>query len=690
MPNEQLNLEWVIKAVNDTKAGVDSALTDYKRLGSGAAAASKQGDTIGGMQQQQRMSGLHTRISQLTGAFRKFGLELETIDLYFISGFKVVGLFKLLEFAKQSIFAFEDMRKGMIGIQLATEQGGQLMENSMVTFNNLLKMGKLGAVDLAEAMRNLLKRGMDTQDVEKVIKVLTMSGTVFGTQHGVPLGEAVKRSTEGLLLEISNLVDATRLTKNLKNVFEDYGKTIGKTGDELDRYEKNLAIVAWMIQENIGLAEKYTVANTGVTAALSEFAVEWDKIKRGVGEGLNVPITLVVKKTTATMQSINQSIQDLATSLSFGKMFLNVPADVLYTSYKKFVDTAFKGTGELGEKVAQEFKDAWSRTMLVQDQPEWMSESRADGQPEIYSYETFLEKLKRNLSNLYAGLKEMVTREGTSLKETIIAPFKEGGDELSRYQRDFANLVNETFGNDSVVARILGLKGAVDQLSTSLASAFNPAVMDALERSKLIFSSGDILSQHLSGYTSNQGMNQTYTTGSQMWWNKKEETGGMDFGKRIDAEKLEQAQKAGEKIAQAFSYPIERGISDVFFSLFSGEKSSFAEMARNFGLAIGRAISDALAETLVAPVKKIMTSMFTSMMGNMAGGGLAGLFTTSPSTSSPITSEGSLTVNAPVTVYANDVDSFARTLKQTSKLTASLFSKEMQRSRAMEKQFKPK
>ena len=144
------------------------------------------------------------------------------------------------------------------------------------------------------------------------------------------------------------------------------------------------------------------------------------------------------------MQSINQSIQDLATSLSFGKMLLNVPADVLYTSYKKFVDTAFKGTGEFGEKVAQEFKDAWSRTMLVQDQPEWMSESRADGQPEIYSYETFLEKLKRNLSNLYAGLKEMVTREGTSLKETIIAPFKEGGDELSRYQRDFANLVNET------------------------------------------------------------------------------------------------------------------------------------------------------------------------------------------------------------------------------------------------------
>ena len=69
MAREQLNLEWVIKVVNDTKAGIDSALTDYKRLGSGAAAASKQGDTIGGTQQQQRMSGLHTRITQLTRSF---------------------------------------------------------------------------------------------------------------------------------------------------------------------------------------------------------------------------------------------------------------------------------------------------------------------------------------------------------------------------------------------------------------------------------------------------------------------------------------------------------------------------------------------------------------------------------------------------------------------------------------------
>lgn len=651
MAGEQLNLEWVIKVVNDAKAGIDSAVADYKRLGGAAAGASKQGDTIGGAQQQQRMSGLHTRITQLTGAFRKFGIELETIDLYFISGFKVVGLFKLLEFAKQSVLAFENYRKGIIGIQLAAETSSQTMEDSMTAFNNLLKMGKIGAVDLAESVRNLLKRGMDTKDVEKVIRVLTMSGTVFGTQHGVPLGEAVKRSTEGLLLELSNLVDATRLTKNLKNVFEDFAKTIGKTGDALDAHEKNLAIVAWMTQENIGLADKYAIANTGVTAALSEFAVTFDKIKRGMGEGLSVPVTLVIKKTSATMEAFNQSLQDLAAGISFGKMLIKLPADVLYASYKGFMENLVKDLPE-------QFKKAWSHTMLVNT-------------PKV------------------EGLSTSGTW-GIDTTNAFIAALKAGKEELYNYQRDFANLVNETFGNDSTVAKILGLKGAVDQLSTSMASAFNAPVMDALERAKSIFSSSDILSQHLAGFQYTQGMTQDYITGSQMWWNKKEDTGGMDFGKIIDARKLEQARKAGEKIAQAFSYPLERGISDVFFGLFTNQKKSFTEMARNFGLAMGRAISDALAEALMMPVKKIMTSMFTSMAGNLFGGSLGNLFTAKPDLPVSTALPDTITINSPITVHANDTNSFAKTLKQTSKLAAGLMVKEMRKSRNMEKQFRRK
>ena len=608
MAGEQLNLEFLVKVINDTKAGMDSVIADYKRLGAATASASKQGDTIGGIQQQQRMSGLHTRITQLTGAFRKLGVELETIDLYFISGFKVVGLFKLLEFAKQSVLAFEDYRKGIIGIQLATEQSGQSMEESMTTFNNLLKMGKIGAVDLAEAVRNLLKRGMDTKDVEKVIRVLTMSGTVFGTQHGVPLGEAVKRSTEGLLLEISNLVDATRLTKNLKNVFEDYGKTIGKTGDQLDQYEKNLAIVAWMTQENIGLAEKYSQANVGVTSALSEFGVTFDKLKRQVGTGLSVPVAWTVKGTTSLLEGFMVDFDMLASAIKAQNLMISIPVE-------------FVGAAGLG------FSKGW-------------------------------------FSELFKSFQEIRVSPHNIEDNPISTAFNEAKGKLHELQYAVDDFYSTTFGRESSIYKLIGM-GKIDVI-------LNPVISRDVSNA---FSGTDIFNQGLSG---------------QMWWNKKEETGGMDFGKRIDAEKLEQARKAGEKIAQAFSYPLERGVSDGFFGLFTNKKKSITEMARNFGLAMGRAISDALAEALMMPVKKIMTSMFTSMVGSMAGGSLGNLFTakTALPTSTPI--PDSITINSPITVHANDTNSFAKTLKQTSKLAAGLMVKEMRKSRNMEKQFRRK
>ena len=616
MAGEQLNLEFLVKVINDTKAGMDSVIADYKRLGAATASASKQGDTIGGAQQQQRMSGLHTRITQLTGAFRKFGIELETIDLYFISGFKVVGLFKLLEFAKQSVLAFEDYRKGIIGIQLATEQSGQSMEESMTTFNNLLKMGKIGAVDLAEAVRNLLKRGMDTKDVEKVIRVLTMSGTVFGTQHGVPLGEAVKRSTEGLLLEISNLVDATRLTKNLKDVFKDYGKTIGKTGDQLDQYEKNLAIVAWMTQENIGLAEKYSQANVGVTAALSEFGVTFDKLKREIGEGLNIPVTWTVKGATSLLEGFMYDFNLLNAAIKTQNLYLGIPIKFISSTGWAFIKDLFAG----GNIFTQEFTT----------------------EPIVSAFK---------------------------------AAFTAAKQEVLSFSQELDNIIYDTFGENSLMYKIFGQGMVKVDIVPSISNLAASQIKEWQGLSARAFSGTDILNQHLS---------------ENMWWNKKEETGGTDFGKMIDARKLEQARKAGEKIAQAFSYPLERGISDVFFGLFTGQKKSFAEMARNFGLAMGRAISDALAEALMMPVKKIMTSMFTSMAGSVLGGGLGNLFTakTAIPTSTPI--PDSITINSPITVHANDTNSFAKTLKQTSKLAAGLMVKEMRKSRNMEKQFRRK
>src|SRR3972149_4002312 len=158
MAAEPLNLEFVIRAINEAKAGVDSAISDFKRLSGAATAAGKPMESIGGTQQQQRMSGLHTRITQLTGAFRKLGVELETIDLYFISGFKVLGLFKLIDFTKQSILQAENYSNALRGIAAMARSTGEEVETVFQAINKLAEDGRIPVQDLAEAMRNLLPK----------------------------------------------------------------------------------------------------------------------------------------------------------------------------------------------------------------------------------------------------------------------------------------------------------------------------------------------------------------------------------------------------------------------------------------------------------------------------------------------------------------------------------------------------
>mgnify|MGYP001574958566 FL=1 len=567
MASEQLNLEWVIKVVNDAKAGIDSAISDYKRLNSAAAGAGKAGETIGGTQQQQRMSGLHTRITQLTTGFRKLGIELETIDLYFISGFKVLGLFKILEFAKQSILSFENYRKSLLGVQLAAELSGQTIETAMSSLNNLLKMGKLGAEDLAEAMRNLLKKGYNASEAEKIIKILTMSGTVFGTQANMPLGEAVKRSTEGLLQELSRLVDATRLTKNLDQMWKDYAKTINKTVDSLGEHEKRQAVVAYFLQESIGLTEKYEQANTGLTRSLGGFSIAFDKLKRETGEGLAAPATKAIDAITKSINGLIKSTDILGSSIQFINTILTSSTDIGLGTILAFFKELFKS----GNIFTQQF--------------------------------TF-----------------------DPINKAIITAYETAKGKIHQLSYELDDFYAKHFGRSSVFYNIFGMGKATIEI--------NPVI----SREKIqAFNGTDIFNQNLTG---------------EMWWNKKD-TSTVDFGKMIDVKKLEDARKMGEKIATAFSYPLERGISDVFFNLFTGEKSSFIEMARSFGRSLARAISDAMAEAMVSSIKPWFSALFSGVVtgagagigGAAGGGGGGGTTLSSPGGGFGTASTKAITVN---------------------------------------------
>lgn len=540
MTNEPVNLEFVIKAINEAKAGVDSAVSDFKRLSGAAVDSGKATSKAVSPQAVQNASALHNRITQLTGSFRKLGIELETIDLYFISGFKVVGLFKLLEFAKQSVLSFENVRKAMLGVQLASEQSGHTMEESLTSMNKLLAMGKLGTEDLAEAMRNLLKKGYAPSQAEFIVESLIKSGTVFGTQGGMPLAQAVRRATEGILQDLSTLTDATRLTQNLDKMWANYARTIGKTAKELDEYEKRQAVIAYFLKENTGLTEKYSEANTGLTKAIGEFTVQWDRLKRDTGKGLSIPVTWAVKGGATLIDGFMKDLDLLTSVIQAQNIALSIPVEFVFATGAGLV----KGWGS---ELFKSFQEVRLNPHDIKDNPISQAFDSAKGK---------LSELSYAVDDFYAT----------------------------------------TFGRNSAIYKLLGM-GKTDLI-------FNPAITRSTES---MLSGGERLQQHL---------------GVSPWWNKPEEGATVDFGKMIDKAKLEEMRRLGERMANSFSYAFERGISDVFFNLFTGEKSSFIDMARNFGKSLARAISDAMAEAMIAPVKSWMSGLFSGLLS--AGGAAAG------------------------------------------------------------------
>ena len=331
----------------------EKMIAKFKATGTTASTA---GDKMAsGMKKGEKsLSSIEGQIAKLNHAFGFMGVQLETIDIYMLSAFKVLALSKLLQLAKDSVFVFEDARKSMLGIQVASKQMGISFKDTTVTFNTLLKMGKLSTLDLAEAMRNLLKSGKSLSQVATIIETLIMSGTVFGTQGNMALGSAVKRSTEGILLGISNLMDATRLTKNLDQIYLDFSKTIKKNVDAFTEYDKSLAQTIYFETERTALVKKYAEANVGLTKAISELSLEFIEFKKEIGAGLNIPVTWSIQLTTAFMEGIRKNIDLVTAMMRVQNLALRIPVEFSLAPLKATI-AFIKGVYSAGGLFTQKF-----------------------------------------------------------------------------------------------------------------------------------------------------------------------------------------------------------------------------------------------------------------------------------------------------------------------------------------------
>ena len=213
------------------------------------------------------------------------------------------GIQAAIDFGKTAVSAASDLASAMIGLQSVVEGTGNSFTKAKGFVNDYIKDGLVPITNATTAYKNLLMRGYDTTQIEKVLIALKDSAS-FGRQSSLSLGQAVQSATEGLKNENSILVDNAGVTKNVAMMWKDYAASIGTTVGALTKQQKIQAEVAGIMEESrfqTGDAAKLAGGYAGQVAALG---TSFYNLKVAIGNSIIPIISKVMPYIKAAVDSL--------------------------------------------------------------------------------------------------------------------------------------------------------------------------------------------------------------------------------------------------------------------------------------------------------------------------------------------------------------------------------------------------
>jgi len=220
------------------------------------------------------------------------------------------------DFGKTAVSAAADLSSAMVGLQSIVEGTGNSFSQAKGFINDYIKDGLVPITNATTAYKNLLMRGYDTSQIEKVLVALKNSAA-FGRQASLTLGMAVQSATEGLKNENSILVDNSGVTKNVTMMWKDYAASIGTTVGSLTKQQKIQAEVNGITEETrfqMNDAAKLSGAYAGQVAALG---VSFYNLKVAIGNSI-IPII------SAVMPAIKKAVDWLVIFFNKVAQFMSV------------------------------------------------------------------------------------------------------------------------------------------------------------------------------------------------------------------------------------------------------------------------------------------------------------------------------------------------------------------------------
>lgn len=213
------------------------------------------------------------------------------------------GIAAAVNFGKASVKASTDLSNALLGLRSILQGQGRDFQSAQDFINKYTADGLIPATNAITAYKNLASRGYTDVQIQKTLQALKDSAA-FGRQASYSLGEAVSTATEGLKNENSILVDNAGVTKNVAKMWEDYGKSIGVSSNDLTKAQKIQAEYNGIMEETrFQTGDAAKLSNT-YSGSVQQLGFSFNNLKIAVGNAL-IPIA------QAVLPSINAIISSL-------------------------------------------------------------------------------------------------------------------------------------------------------------------------------------------------------------------------------------------------------------------------------------------------------------------------------------------------------------------------------------------
>lgn len=230
-------------------------------------------------------SGINAGVKNVTASLKKFAASANKLLGAIGVTVSIAALAKLGQAGVQAAMQLEQAQKGL---QFLTNATGRSFQTANKFLQSFISDGLVPATDAYEAYKNMVARGYDTAQIEKMLDVMKDSA-VYARQSGFTIGEAIVKSTQGLRMENSILTDSVGIQKNVAKMWDEYAKSIGTTANKLTEAQKRQAEFNGFMAEGgvyAGAAAQYTNTYAGRVAQLG---AKFTELKTAIGNAI-IPI----------------------------------------------------------------------------------------------------------------------------------------------------------------------------------------------------------------------------------------------------------------------------------------------------------------------------------------------------------------------------------------------------------------